>query len=106
MVTASYVSDEMRALDAQFKQADLVCLNEVCAYSACSCSVYSASCKVGVDPGMDHMSAQKVIHEVEEKGGKVVSFSSLCGGLPAPEAADNQLRFRSFLLLPFLNCFR
>lgn len=77
MVTASYVSDEMRALDAQFKQADLVCLNEV-----------------GVDPGMDHMSAQKVIHEVEEKGGKVVSFSSLCGGLPAPEAADNQLRYK------------
>jgi saccharopine dehydrogenase-like NADP-dependent oxidoreductase len=77
MVTASYVSDEMQALNEQFKQADLVCLNEV-----------------GVDPGMDHMSAQKVIHEVEQKGGKVVSFSSLCGGLPAPEAADNQLRYK------------
>ena len=53
---------------------------------------YLAFLQVGVDPGMDHMSAQKVIHEVEEKGGKVVTFSSLCGGLPAPEAANNLLK--------------
>jgi alpha-aminoadipic semialdehyde synthase len=75
MVTASYVSPEMLELDDKFKEAGLVCLNEV-----------------GVDPGMDHMSAQKVIHEVEHKGGKVMSFSSLCGGLPAPEAANNPLK--------------
>jgi len=77
MVTASYVSEEMFSLDGAFRDADLICLNEV-----------------GVDPGMDHMSAQKVIHEVEAKGGKVVTFSSLCGGLPAPEAANNQLKYK------------
>lgn len=77
MVTASYVSDDMRSLDAAFKKADLICLNEV-----------------GVDPGMDHMSAQKVIDEVEAKGGKVVTFSSVCGGLPAPEAANNLLKYK------------
>ena len=66
-VTASYVSEEMQALDAKAKAAGVVVLNEM-----------------GLDPGMDHMSAQKVIDEVQSDGGHITSFSSLCGGLPAP----------------------
>ena len=41
--------------------------------------------EMGLDPGMDHMSAMKVIHEVQERGDSIVAFSSVCGGLPAPE---------------------
>jgi alpha-aminoadipic semialdehyde synthase len=67
MVTASYVSPEMLELDEAFKAQDLVCLNEV-----------------GVDPGMDHMSAMKLIDETHAKGGKIKGFISLCGGLPSP----------------------
>jgi alpha-aminoadipic semialdehyde synthase len=50
--------------------------------------------EMGLDPGMDHMSAQKVIDEVHAEGGVVESFSSICGGLPAPEAADNPLAYK------------
>ena len=77
MVTTSYVKDEMRALDAAAQQADVLLLNEI-----------------GVDPGIDHMSAMKVIHEVERKGGKIASFVSWCGGLPAPEANDNPFGYK------------
>jgi alpha-aminoadipic semialdehyde synthase len=77
MVTASYISDEMRALDAAAKAAGVIVMNEV-----------------GVDPGMDHMSAMKVIDEVRDEGGRITSFSSLCGGLPAPEAANNPLGYK------------
>merc|ERR1712166_310350 len=76
-VTASYVSDEMRALDSAAKAANVCVLNEM-----------------GLDPGMDHMSAMKVIHEIQAEGGTVKSFSSLCGGLPAPEAANNPLMYK------------
>lgn len=76
-VTASYTSDEMRALDQKAKRAGVVILNEM-----------------GLDPGMDHMSAQKVIDEVQSNGGHITSFSSLCGGLPAPEAANNPLMYK------------
>lgn len=72
LVTTSYVSEEMRSLDSEVVAKGLLFLNEL-----------------GLDPGIDHMSAMKVIHEVREKGGKVVEFSSYCGGLPAPEANDN-----------------
>jgi saccharopine dehydrogenase (NADP+, L-glutamate forming) len=72
MVTTSYVSPKMRALDEPARAAGITLLNEV-----------------GVDPGIDHMSAMRVIHGVEARGGKVVSFKSYCGGLPAPEANDN-----------------
>ncbi len=76
-VTASYVNEEMQALDAKAKAAGVVVLNEM-----------------GLDPGMDHMSAQKVIDEVQSNGGHITSFSSLCGGLPAPEAANNPLMYK------------
>jgi saccharopine dehydrogenase (NADP+, L-glutamate forming)/spermidine synthase len=72
MVTTSYVSPAMRALDAQAKAAGILILNEI-----------------GVDPGIDHMSAMKIIDQVKGDGGKVTSFRSYCGGLPAPEANTN-----------------
>jgi saccharopine dehydrogenase-like NADP-dependent oxidoreductase len=77
LVTTSYVSDAMRALDAQAKAAGVIFLNEI-----------------GLDPGIDHMSAMKIIHDVQQVGGKVVSFMSYCGGLPAPEANDNPLGYK------------
>jgi len=77
MVTTSYVKDAMHALDAQAREAGVILLNEI-----------------GVDPGIDHMSAMKVIHEVERKGGQIVSFVSWCGGLPAPEASDNPFGYK------------
>ncbi|MFC2079358.1 saccharopine dehydrogenase C-terminal domain-containing protein [Candidatus Bipolaricaulota bacterium] len=77
MVTTSYVKPEMQALDAQAKEAGVILLNEV-----------------GVDPGIDHMSAMEVIHQIAEKGGKLVSFASNTGGLPAPEANDNPFGYK------------
>ncbi len=77
MVTTSYVKDEMRALDRPAKEAGVILLNEI-----------------GVDPGIDHMSAMKVIHEVEGKGGRIASFVSWTGGLPAPEANDNPFGYK------------
>lgn len=77
MVTTSYVKDIMRALDGQAREAGVILLNEI-----------------GVDPGIDHMSAMKVIHDVTGKGGRIASFVSWCGGLPAPEANDNPLGYK------------
>jgi saccharopine dehydrogenase (NADP+, L-glutamate forming) len=72
LVTASYVSPAMRALDARARAADLLFLNEL-----------------GVDPGIDHMSAMRIIHQVQRNGGRILSFRSYCGGIPAPDANDN-----------------
>lgn len=77
MVTASYISPAMRELDQQAKDAGIIILNEI-----------------GVDPGIDHMSAMKIFHHVENEGGKIVSFMSYCGGLPAPEANTNPLGYK------------
>ncbi|HEX32307.1 MAG TPA: saccharopine dehydrogenase, partial [Candidatus Acetothermia bacterium] len=77
MVTASYVKDEMRALDEDAKRAGVILLNEI-----------------GVDPGIDHMSAMKVIDHIRNNGGELVSFSSYCGGLPAPDANDNPFGYK------------
>ncbi len=77
LVTTSYVKDEMKALDKEAKEKGLLFLNEV-----------------GLDPGIDHMSAMKLIHDIWKKGGKVESFESYCGALPAPEAADNPLKYK------------
>ncbi len=72
LVTTSYVSQEMKSLDAAAREAGILILNEI-----------------GLDPGIDHMSAMRIIHDVQERGGKITSFRSYCGGLPAPEANDN-----------------
>jgi len=77
MVTASYVKDEMRALDEEAKKAGVILLNEI-----------------GVDPGTDHMSAMQVINHIRDNGGELVSFSSYCGGLPAPDANDNPFGYK------------
>uniref|UniRef100_A0A7C4CEA2 Saccharopine dehydrogenase n=1 Tax=candidate division WOR-3 bacterium TaxID=2052148 RepID=A0A7C4CEA2_UNCW3 len=77
LVTTSYVSDAMRALDGPARAAGLLFLNEI-----------------GLDPGIDHMSAMAVIDNVRAEGGRVTSFESYCGGLPAPEANDNPLGYK------------
>lgn len=77
LATASYVSPEMQALDDPARAAGLVFLNEI-----------------GVDPGIDHMSALRVIDDVHARGGEILSFRSYCGGLPAPEAADNPFGYK------------
>jgi saccharopine dehydrogenase-like NADP-dependent oxidoreductase len=77
MATASYVSPAMRELHAGAAANDLVFVNEC-----------------GVDPGLDHMSAMRVIHAAARQGGKVVSFRSYCGGLPAPEANTNPVGYK------------
>lgn len=77
LVTASYVSDAMAALDAQAKEHGLVFMNEI-----------------GLDPGIDHMSAMKIIDEIREKGGKMLLFESFCGGLVAPESDNNLWNYK------------
>lgn len=77
MVTTSYVSDDMRKLDSNAKSSGVIILNEI-----------------GLDPGIDHISAMKIIHSVQNKGGEIVSFRSYCGGLPAPESNDNPFGYK------------
>ncbi len=77
MVTASYVSEEMQALDADAKANGLVFMNEI-----------------GVDPGLDHMSAMKVIDRIRDKGGKIILFESFTGGLVAPESDTNLWNYK------------
>ena len=77
MVTTSYVSPAMKALDEKVKAKNLLFLNEI-----------------GVDPGIDHMSAMKIIYEVEAEGGKVLHFYSYCGGLPAPKDNNNPFGYK------------
>ena len=77
LVTTSYVSDAMRALDQKAKIAGILILNEC-----------------GLDPGIDHMSAMRVIHDIEENGGKVVSFRSTTGALPSYEANNNPFGYK------------
>lgn len=77
MVTASYISDAMQHLDAEVKANGLVFMNEI-----------------GLDPGIDHMSAMKVIDEIRAKGGKMLLFESFCGGLVAPESDTNLWNYK------------
>lgn len=77
MVTASYVSNEMAALHDEVKANGLVFMNEI-----------------GVDPGIDHMSAMQVIDRIRDAGGEILSFESFCGGLVAPESDDNLWNYK------------
>jgi saccharopine dehydrogenase (NADP+, L-glutamate forming) len=77
MITASYVGPAMKALDARAKERGVVLLNEL-----------------GLDPGIDHMEAMRVIHGVHDAGGQVLAFTSWCGGLPAPEANTNPFGYK------------
>jgi saccharopine dehydrogenase (NADP+, L-glutamate forming) len=75
--TTSYISNEMKALEKDAVKAGVILLNEC-----------------GVDPGIDHMSAMKIIDEVHDNDGKIVSFTSFTGGLPAPEANNNPYGYK------------
>ncbi|SHM00198.1 saccharopine dehydrogenase family protein [Flavobacterium xanthum] len=77
LVTASYVSDAMQVLDAAAKENNLIFMNEI-----------------GLDPGIDHMSAMKVIDAIKDKGGKMLLFESFCGGLVAPESDTNLWNYK------------
>ena len=77
LVTASYISDAMQELDALAKENNLIFMNEI-----------------GLDPGIDHMSAMKVIDEIKDKGGKILLFESFCGGLVAPESDTNLWNYK------------
>jgi saccharopine dehydrogenase-like NADP-dependent oxidoreductase len=77
MATASYISPAMREMHADAAASGLVFVNEC-----------------GVDPGLDHMSAMRIIHGAAKGGGRIVSFRSYCGGLPAPEANTNPIGYK------------
>lgn len=77
MVTASYVSKEMQELDTTVKEKGLTFLNEI-----------------GVDPGVDHMSAMQVIDRIRDNGAKILLFESFTGGLVAPESDDNLWNYK------------
>lgn len=78
LLTASYVSEEMKALHDEAEKKGLLFLNEC-----------------GLDPGIDHMSAVQVINSIKEKGGTLSSFESFTGGLIAPDTdPDNPWRYK------------
>jgi saccharopine dehydrogenase (NADP+, L-glutamate forming)/spermidine synthase len=77
MVTTSYVSEAMKKFDGEARKAGIIILNEL-----------------GLDPGIDHMEAMRVINEIHDKGGELLSFISFCGGLPAPEAKTNPFGYK------------
>ena len=77
LFTASYVDDNMRSIAAEIEAKQLLFL-----------------CEMGLDPGIDHMSAMAIIDEIHQKGGKITSFKSHCGGLVAPESDDNPWHYK------------
>lgn len=76
-LNASYVSPEMQAMDAEAKAKRLTFL-----------------CEMGLDPGIDHMSAMEIMDKIRSKGGTIKSFRSHCGGLIAPESDDNPWHYK------------
>lgn len=77
MVTASYISPAMQELNNEVKKSNLIFMNEI-----------------GLDPGIDHMSAMKVLDEIRAKGGTILLFESFCGGLVAPESDSNLWNYK------------
>lgn len=77
LLTASYVDEQMKMLAPQLENENILFLYEM-----------------GLDPGIDHMSAMKIIHQIQEKGGNITSFKSHCGGLVAPESDDNAWHYK------------
>lgn len=77
MITASYVSPEMSKLDLLARNAGVLLLNEV-----------------GLDPGIDHMSAMRTIDMAHDRGEKIIGFRSYCGGLPAPDVDNNPFGYK------------
>jgi saccharopine dehydrogenase-like NADP-dependent oxidoreductase len=77
LVTASYISPEMQALDAEVRAKGLVFVNEC-----------------GVDPGIDHMSTMEILHRLKREGARVTSYESFCGGILAPESPTNPWAYK------------
>lgn len=77
LLTASYIDPEIEALRGEIGQKNLLFL-----------------CEMGLDPGIDHMSAMQLIASIRDKGGKLTSFQSHCGGLVAPESDDNPWHYK------------
>ena len=77
MVTASYISKEMKALNEEAKQAGVILMNEI-----------------GVDPGIDHLSAMRLIDKIKEDGGRLEAFETFTGGLIAPESDNNPWNYK------------
>ncbi|WP_372745503.1 saccharopine dehydrogenase family protein [Lutibacter sp.] len=77
MVTASYISNEMNAINDEAIKKNLIFMNEI-----------------GLDPGIDHMSAMKVLDDIRAKGGNIILFESFAGGLVAPEYDDNLWNYK------------
>ena len=77
LLTASYIDDKIQALQKQIEEKGLLFL-----------------CEMGLDPGIDHMSAMQLIHRIKDVGGKIKSFKSHCGGLVAPESDDNPWHYK------------
>lgn len=77
VVTSSYISPALKELEPEIKKAGITVMNEI-----------------GLDPGIDHLYAVKTIDEVHKANGKIKSFVSYCGGLPAPEDSDNPLGYK------------
>jgi len=75
--TASYESEELRNLATEIKSKNLLFLNEC-----------------GLDPGIDHMSAMRIIEQEKAKGNEIISFKSYCGGVLAPESEDNPWKYK------------
>ncbi|WP_339707235.1 saccharopine dehydrogenase family protein [uncultured Kriegella sp.] len=77
LVTASYISPQLQALDKQVKEKGLVFMNEI-----------------GLDPGIDHMSAMQILDRIRSQGGNILLFESFCGGLVAPESDNNLWNYK------------
>ena len=77
LVTASYISEQMKTLHEDVKKSGLIFMNEI-----------------GLDPGIDHMSSMKIINKIRENGGKMLLFESFCGGLVAPESDTNLWNYK------------
>jgi len=77
LITSSYISPEMRAMDQQVKDAGLMFM-----------------CEMGLDPGIDHMTASQIIHSIQRVAASIISFKSYCGGLIAPESDDNPWHYK------------
>src|SRR5690606_35063977 len=77
LITSSYVSPEMKEMDKAVKEAGLMFM-----------------CEMGLDPGIDHMTANQIIHSIQRVASTITSFRSYCGGLIAPESDDNPWHYK------------
>lgn len=99
MVTASYCSDKMSQLHDKYVPSNNMEPNKFNSkfsftyYRAVEAGITVVN-EVGLDPGIDHLLAMECIDQIHEEGGKIDSFVSYCGGLPAPEYSNNPLRYK------------